>query len=857
MARVSVVTATEHPVLGRHTAVVADGTTLTPGALGRMAAVLDADPDVDVVTADYEVADGSTTSRAYTPAWSPERMRHHPVAGPVLVTRTGIVEALPGGVLPGDTSPSSIHDAALRVGETSQRWHRLPFVAARCDAIVLAADRSAVAAHLERIASSASVTEGDRPRTVRIVHHDPAAPSVSVIVPTRGTEGIVFGNRRTFVVDAVRSLVERSEYRALEFVIVYDTATPEPVLDELRDIVGDGLVLVEYGEPFDFSDKVNVGVAASSGSLLLLLNDDTELIAPDSLSVLVGHLADPGVAMVGAKLLFEDGTLQHGGHVYHGDVHHACFGWPGDSPGPAPLSPLAVARECSGVTAGCALVRRSVFDEVGGFDSAFPHNYNDVDFSLKVRAAGHRIVWTPWSTWYHFESRTRVADIRPDERTRLDERWHDELRNDPYYHPDLPSGPADWRPAPTASPNSEPSRSLVARTRSFVGRTLLRRRMQRPHGVNLIGYLGATSGLGERVRELERVLAAADVPYSRWDLDLTESARSSTPAERRADDDVIFDTTIAVVTALAFPALADVYPPLVDEVDRVVGYWFWELDEIPDSHRPAIAMVDEIWAPTTFVRDAYGAAVDIPVHLVPLPIRPPVPSGRDRASFGIDDRFAFLTSFDHLSAMERKHPVGVVEAFRRAFPGRNDVMLIVKSINGHLRPDQTDELLAAAGDDARIDLRDGYLSDGDQAALLAAADCYVSLHRSEGLGLHIAESMWLGTPVVATDYSGSVDLTSPLPDGDPVAELVPYRLVTVERGGEAYTSGRWADPDLDAAAAALRRVADDPSHRSRMIEAARRRAGTTDDLDGAAAAVTSLLRSKPARGSRRSLRLPT
>lgn len=855
MARVSVVTATEHPELGPHAAVVADGATLVAGALARMATALDGDSGrgVDVVTADFEVIDGSDATRAYTPEWSPERQRHQAVSGPVLVVRSDLADELIA-----DGPPTSIHDAALRLGERSERWRRVPIVAARCDADDVAADRAAVAGHLARTGVSGDVADGEQTGTLRVLRADPSEPLVSVVIPTRGSDGIVFGNRRTFVVEAVRGLVERSEYRALEFVVVHDAVTPPPVLDELRAVAGDALVLAEYDRPFDFSDKVNVGVAASSGALLLLLNDDTELIAPDSLSVLVGQLTDPGVGMVGAKLLFEDGTLQHGGHVYHGDVHHACFGWPGDSPGPAPLWPLAVARECSGVTAGCALVRRDVFDEVGGFDSAFPHNYNDVDFSLKVRAAGYRIVWTPWSTWYHFESRTRVPEIRPEERARLDERWHDELRTDPYYHPDLPPGPANWQPAPLSPVEREGARSLVARTRSFVGRTLLRRRVQRPPGVNVIGYLQATSGLGERVRELERVLTAAGIRYSRWDLDLTESARSATRPTPRPDDDVIFDTTIAVVTALAFPALADVYPPLVDEVDRVVGYWFWELAEIPDTHRPAIAMVDEIWTPTTFVRDAYATAVDLPVRLVPLPIPPPTPSARSRASFGIDDRFTVLTSFDHLSAMERKHPVGVIEVFRTAFPDRDDVALVVKSINGHLRPDQSAALVAAAADDPRIALRDGYLDDADQAALLAAADCYVSLHRSEGLGLHIAESMWLGTPVVATDYSGSVDLTTPLSDGDAVAELVPYRIVPVEHGGEAYTVGSWAEPDLAAAATALRRVADDDEHRAALVRAARRRIEAMDALDGAAATVTELLRErKPTGARRRSLRLPT
>ena len=213
-----------------------------------------------------------------------------------------------------------------------------------------------------------------------------------------------------------------------------------------------------YDAPFNFSAKINLGVEHATGDLLLLLNDDTELIEPDSVEVLVGHLQMPDVAMAGAKLLFADGTLQHGGHVYSGQPNHVCVGWRGDSPGPLPLRPLAVERECSGVTAACALVRKAAFDEVGGFPTELPLSYNDVDFSLKLRRAGHRIVWTPWAVWYHFESRTRVSRVLPEERAWLDARWHAELTNDPYYNPNLVPRRHDFLELPRPAGHS-PGRS--------------------------------------------------------------------------------------------------------------------------------------------------------------------------------------------------------------------------------------------------------------------------------------------------------------------------------------------------------------------------------------------------------------
>ena len=148
-----------------------------------------------------------------------------------------------------------------------------------------------------------------------------------------------------------------------------------------------------FDEPFNFSAKVNRGVAASSGELLLFLNDDTELIEPGSIDELAGLALEPGVGLVGAKLLFADGTLQHAGHVYPGLVTHALLGYDGDHPGPNHMALLV--RECSGVTAAAAMIRRDRFLAVGGFDEAYPSNFNDVDLSLRLRESGLRNLWTP------------------------------------------------------------------------------------------------------------------------------------------------------------------------------------------------------------------------------------------------------------------------------------------------------------------------------------------------------------------------------------------------------------------------------------------------------------------------------
>jgi GT2 family glycosyltransferase len=269
---------------------------------------------------------------------------------------------------------------------------------------------------------------------------------VSIIIPTRGGSGAVWGHQRDFVVDAVASIATRSTYPQVEFVVVADSPTPQRVLDRLHEAGGDRLRIVMFDQPFNFSRKCNVGAAAARGDVLLFLNDDTELIDPASIEQMVGHLEESDVGMVGAKLLFADGRLQHAGHVYPGGPVHALFGWPGSAVGPHRMA--VVARECSGVTAAASAMRRAVFDEMGGFDEAFPVNFNDVDLCLRVRRAGFRIVWTPHAQWYHFESVTRVAGQTQEELDLLFGRWRYELEHDPYFNECLLPGRNDWVPRP-------------------------------------------------------------------------------------------------------------------------------------------------------------------------------------------------------------------------------------------------------------------------------------------------------------------------------------------------------------------------------------------------------------------------
>jgi glycosyltransferase involved in cell wall biosynthesis len=250
-----------------------------------------------------------------------------------------------------------------------------------------------------------------------------------------------------------------------------------------------------------------------------------------------------------------------------------------------------------------------------------------------------------------------------------------------------------------------------------------------------------------------------------------------------------------------------------------VGFWFWELARFPEAWRGAIDLVDEIWVATDFVRDSVAADTEKPVRTIGVAVDATPSRPYSRAKFGIpDDTFTFLFSFDFASYVARKNPYAVVTAFRRAFPERGEqVSLVLKTINGHRNRDGLAALQAVAAGDARVRVLDGHLTRDEVFGLESAADCFVSLHRSEGFGLGLAESMSLGKPVIGTGYSGNLEFMN---SGNSC--LVGYKLIDVGQAEYPHAQGQvWADPDVDHAAYFMRRLVDDPTFASGLGRRAR------------------------------------
>ncbi len=323
-------------------------------------------------------------------------------------------------------------------------------------------------------------------------------------------------------------------------------------------------------------------------------------------------------------------------------------------------------------------------------------------------------------------------------------------------------------------------------------------------GVNLVGFLEGELGLGEAARKLGRALERAEIPFAPIVYRGT-SSRQRHPLEWPASHGAPFDTNVICLNA-------DQMHDLVAHVGvdfflrrYSIGVWFWETSVFRRSDLETLRFLDEVWVASEWVRDVVASETDVSVRVVPLPIEDPPSPTFSRSDLGLASEFTFLFNFDFISA-ERKNPVGVVEAFMRAFTPGEGPVLVLKTINGKERKPQSFEKLrnlVAGRPDIR--LRDGYVSASLNDALKAGCDCYVSLHRSEGFGLTLAEAMSHGKPVIATSYSGNMEFMD-----ESNSYLVPYRLTPVPVDWWAYAPGAvWADPDVAAAARVMRRVYHD------------------------------------------------
>lgn len=343
--------------------------------------------------------------------------------------------------------------------------------------------------------------------------------------------------------------------------------------------------------------------------------------------------------------------------------------------------------------------------------------------------------------------------------------------------------------------------------------------------VRVTGYLGHTLGLGAAARGYVQALGAAGVPVSTVSVPLHHL---ELPVELAAEygrhgfEDLVHEGAHGFeIVAVNAEELPDLVKRLGDDYfdGPRIGIWGWETNTIPPRWRRAFALVDEIWVYSRFMAENIGAVAPVPVIALPPPVQPP-PDPPESLRLGVPEGFLFLFVFDYLSTVQRKNPVGLIEAFRLAFAPGEGPQLLIKTINAPLRPLAEEEVLWAAHGRDDIHVIDRSLTGQQLHALMAACDCYVSLHRSEGFGLTMAEAMAIGKPVIGTGYSGNVDFMNA--DN---SYLVDFTISRVGPDCEIYPpEGEWADPSVEHAAQLMRTVHDEPQ------EAAQRGARAAQDI---------------------------
>jgi len=438
--------------------------TLAPHALAEIALAAEANSDLRLIYSDEDKIDeqGRRFDPHFKPDWSPDLFHSVNYVNHLTAYRREDIVALGGWRI--GVEGSQDYDLLCRVIERVPETaiHHLPLVLYHWRAIAgstalntgeknyaVEAGLKVLREHAERAGIAADVEMLPDYPFYRFRYRIPdPAPLVTIIIPTR--------NGLDLVERCIGSIRARTDYPSYEIILV-DNQSDDPAalayFDELRR--SDDVRVLDHPKPFNFSEINNRAAREARGEILAFLNNDMEILNEDWLSEMVGHAVRPEVGCVGAKLFYPDGRIQHGGVIIGigGMAGHAHLYVPGDAAGY--YGRLVVAQNLSAVTGAAMVMRRAVFEEVGGFEEEnLAVALNDIDLSLKIRAAGYRIIWTPFARMIHYESVTRGLDKDdPVRRARHDREkaymrsvWGETLNRDPYYSPHLETQSADFLP---------------------------------------------------------------------------------------------------------------------------------------------------------------------------------------------------------------------------------------------------------------------------------------------------------------------------------------------------------------------------------------------------------------------------
>lgn len=344
-------------------------------------------------------------------------------------------------------------------------------------------------------------------------------------------------------------------------------------------------------------------------------------------------------------------------------------------------------------------------------------------------------------------------------------------------------------------------------------------------GLNVAGYLTAELGLGEVARNYVSVIQQLGVQTSLQDASFITHQRKGASQLTAFTTDNPYPANLVCINAPEIKHFIERFGTSYFRTKYNIGSWWWEVEELPQEWKNEFYRFDELWVGTSFIQRNLARVAPIPVYVVQPYVVPlsAVPI-RDDLKLASDD-FVFLFAFDYFSCFERKNPISTVRAFKLAFKGNERVKLLIKTTNAEKFKAKSDALIAEAGGDPRIVLLDKYCSKEELNNIIASCDAYVSLHRTEGFGLPIAEAMLLHKPVIATGWSGNLDFTT-----EENSLLVKHEFtVNTEDYGPYKVGMRWAEPDVEHAAKLMRILYEDQAHAKLLGE---RGAATIQDQFG-------------------------
>ena len=427
---------------------------LAPFAFFEFAKKLNQDPEVDLIYSDEDKITEATDRFLpfFKPDFSPDTLRSENYIGQFFMMQKMLGDQV--GWIRKGFDGAEHYDLILRAVEKARKvahitkiiWHCREAQDDSANPLAHLSGKKALQEHIQRLGLSADILDGPAPTLYRVKYHFPEHPLVSIIIPSKDNEADLLR--------CIESILYKSSYQNFEIIVVENNSQNPNVFrlyTQLQEM-DKRITVIEWGNEFNFSSVNNWAVEGSKGKVLLFLNNDTEVITPDWLDEMLRHALRPDIGVVGAKLYFPTGNIQHAGLILGmgGVAGHEHYWYSKHSPGF--FHRLFCVRNVSAVTGACLMVRRNVFEEVNGFNNDFVLAYGDVDLCLRVREKGYLNLWTPYAKLHHYESKTRGSEDTLDNQTRFQKEedkfkalWANVLqRGDPYYNPNLTLSNCDF-----------------------------------------------------------------------------------------------------------------------------------------------------------------------------------------------------------------------------------------------------------------------------------------------------------------------------------------------------------------------------------------------------------------------------